>query len=287
MATKDLPILNIAAYKFIRLPEERLKQLRQGLADACERADIKGTILLSPQGLNLFLAGLEENVFQFWRFLTSQSEFRDLIYKASFSAQIPFKRLRVKIKNAIIPLSADVPDRGQEDSYVSPKVLKCWLDEDHDVTLVDVRNDYEVHLGKFETAQQLGIDDFRTFPEAIDRLEATAKDQAILLYCTGGIRCEKAVPLMRQQGFNRVYQLEGGILNYFEECGNAHFQGECFVFDERVGLDSRLRETETILCENCQYPVSPQQQRLATYRAGESCPHCAASETSAPLNNEG
>ncbi|MCG8605573.1 pseudouridine synthase, partial [bacterium] len=132
-------------------------------------------------------------------------------------------------------------------------------------------------------AQQLGIDDFRTFPAAIDRLEAIAKEKPVVLYCTGGIRCEKAVPLMRKKGFRQVYQLEGGILNYFEECGGVHFQGECFVFDERVGLNSRLRETETVLCDNCQYPVSLQQQKLATYRPGESCPHCVASETLASL----
>lgn len=236
---------------------------------------MRGTILLSPEGINLFLAGRPKNIEMFWTSLLAFDDFRDMEYKASYSARMPFKRLRVKVKNEIIPMSTTgvKPDHTQG-NYIPPRELKRWLDEGRNIRLLDTRNDYEVSLGRFKGAEHLDIESFRAFPERVNKLPSAIKNRPVLLYCTGGIRCEKAAPLLQQNGFQEVYQLEGGILKYFEESGVAHFVGECFVFDERVGLNSQLQETPTVLCDRCQFPVSFEQQQTASYKPGDSCPHC-------------
>src|SRR6185503_15646103 len=155
---------------------------------------------------------------------------------------------------------------------LAARTLKQWLDECRPVTLLDTRNDYEVKLGTFKNARPIGVDHFRDFPDAVRRLPSELKEQPIVMFCTGGIRCEKAGPFMEREGFKNIFQLEGGILKYFEECGGAHYDGECFVFDQRVGVDPSLHETESAQCFNCLTPLTAQEQKDERYRPGKSCP---------------
>lgn len=268
-----LPIKNIAAYKFVDLDE--LPARRKALYLACQHYGLKGTVLLSHEGINLFLAGREDQVDAWLRDLRTEPPFADLEVKSSFSDRAPFRRLLVKIKKEIITFAIDGIRPAE---FTSPKLpaqkLKQWLDEGRRLVLLDVRNDYEYDLGAFDHAIAIGVDNFRQFPAQVAALPPEMKQEPIVMYCTGGIRCEKAGPFMQQQGFQHVYQLEGGILKYFEECGGQHFRGECFVFDQRVALDADLRETDTAMCFACQAPLTRLEQASPQYVVGESCPHC-------------
>jgi len=187
----------------------------------------------------------------------------------------PFSRMLVRMKKEIIAFGVEGINPAQRTSpKLSAKELKQWLDEGRPVTLLDTRNDYEVKLGTFKNAVPAGIDHFRDFPAAVRRLPARLKEQAIVMFCTGGIRCEKAGPFMENEGFKTVFQLDGGILKYFEECGGAHYDGECFVFDQRVGLDPSLQETEATQCFRCQTPLSAEDQKDVRYVPGQTCPFC-------------
>ncbi|MFN9026500.1 MAG: pseudouridine synthase, partial [Akkermansiaceae bacterium] len=161
---------------------------------------------------------------------------------------------------------------------LSAKELKRWLDEGRKITLLDTRNDYEVKLGTFEGAIVPDIHTFREFPKAVRELPEEMKDETIVMFCTGGIRCEKAGPFMEMEGFKHIYQLDGGILKYFEECGGDHYQGECFVFDQRVGVDPALQETDSAMCFVCQAPLKAEDQEDHRYTESVSCPHCFKSE---------
>lgn len=268
-----LPIVNIAAYKFVPLGD--LETRRDRLKALCVSLGLKGTILLSPEGMNCFLAGTRSAIDQFLSELRSDEALSDLQVKESFSDRQPFNRMLVRLKNEIIAFGIEEASPLKRTSpKLSPAELKQWLDEGRPVTLLDTRNDYEVKLGTFEHAVDLELDTFRNFPAALEKLPAEAKEQPIVMFCTGGIRCEKAGPFMQQLGYENVFQLDGGILKYFEEIGGAHWNGECFVFDQRVSLDSELKETETKQCFTCQSPVTPWEQRSEQYVPGQSCPHC-------------
>ncbi len=233
-------ILNIAAYKFVSLDD--LPTRREHLRARCISFQLKGTILLAPEGINLFLAGSQENIAAFKAELHNESAFKDLPFKDSFSDHQPFGKLLVKIKKEIIPFGvAEINPAQMPAERLSARTLKAWLDEARDIVLLDTRNVFEVKHGTFAHAQDFGIDQFRDFPKATAQASASLKEKTIVTFCTGGIRCEKAAPYLLQQGFKSVYQLDGGILKYFEECGSAHFNGECFVFDERVALDAELK----------------------------------------------
>jgi UPF0176 protein len=199
----------------------------------------------------------------------------DLQVKASETSYQPFNRMLVRLKKEIIAFGVgDIAPGAHTSPKLPPATLKQWLDEGRPVTLLDTRNDYEVKLGTFRNARTMGIDHFREFPAAVHQLSPELKEQPIVMFCTGGIRCEKAGPFMEREGFIQVFQLEGGILKYFEDCGGAHYEGECFVFDQRVGLDPSLQETEASQCFVCLAPLSKAEQEDRRYVAGESCPHC-------------
>ena len=264
---------NVAAYQFAALSD--LKGLRTALLDFCKDRELKGTILLSTEGINLFVAGNREGIDSLMERLRAIPGLEDLKAKFSESAHQPFTRALVRIKKEIIAFGVEGIDPARSPApKLSPATLKQWLDEGRPVTLLDTRNDYEVKLGTFRNATRLGIDRFRDFPSAVGRLPEPLKQQPIVMFCTGGIRCEKAGPYMQQQGFENVFQLEGGILKYFEECGNAHYEGECFVFDQRVGLDPTLEETDSIQCFQCQSPLTAREQEDPRFVAGQSCPYC-------------
>ena len=200
--------------------------------------------------------------------------------KESRSEKQPFRRMNVRLKREIIAFGQSGVDPSRASAgRISPRELKQWLDEGRPVTLLDTRNTYEVELGRFENAVDLSLDNFRNFPDAAESLPDDVKKGPLVMYCTGGIRCEKAGLLLEQRGFEQVYQLEGGILKYFEDCGGDHWQGECFVFDHRVALDPQLRETPTALCFACQELLSEEEQQSPQYVIGESCPHCCDVES--------
>jgi UPF0176 protein len=272
------PICNIAAYSFI--PLQDLAHLRERFQSLTASLQLKGTMLLSPEGFNCFMAGkkeqtdcLENNIRHYL-----DPHFTD--FKRSFSEYIPFKRLLIKIKKEIIAFNQPhIDPRLQPAPSVSPKTLKNWLDTQEPLVLLDTRNDYEYRLGSFNGAITLrDLHHFRDFPNTIKTLGPLLKEQwknkKIVTFCTGGIRCEKAAPYLLQQGFTDVYQLEGGILKYFEEYGDTHYQGDCFVFDGRVALDAHLKATNTVQCFACRMPVTPKEQELPSYQISVSCPHC-------------
>jgi RluA family pseudouridine synthase len=266
-------IVNIAAYKFAALPD--LRSLRARLLARCKGWELKGTILLSVEGINLFVAGRREPIDLLLAELRSLPGLDDLQPKVSETRHQPFTRMLVRLKREIIAFGVEGIDPAKRPSpKLAAKELKQWLDEGRPVTLLDTRNDYEVKLGTFKNARPIGIDHFRDFPDAVRRLPAGLKDEPIVMFCTGGIRCEKAGPFMEREGFRSVFQLEGGILKYFEECGGAHYDGECFVFDQRVGLDPSLQETDSTQCFRCQTPLSEEDQRDSRYAPGQSCPFC-------------
>jgi RluA family pseudouridine synthase len=266
-------ITNIAAYKFAPLAD--LKPLRERLAARCKAWGLKGTILLSTEGINLFVAGPGAEIDLLIAELRAVPGLAGLAPKISESDHQPFTRMLVRIKKEIIAFGVEGIDPGRRTSPKLPaRTLKQWLDEGRPLTLLDTRNDYEVKLGTFKGAHTLGIDHFRQFPEAVDGLPAEMKQQPIVMFCTGGIRCEKAGPFMERQGFRNIFQLDGGILKYFEECGGAHYDGECFVFDQRVGVDPALRETDSSQCFVCQTPLDADDQRDPRHVPGKSCPYC-------------
>ncbi len=266
---------NLAAYRFASLGE--LEPLRAELRAKCMEAGMRGTILLSPEGINFFVAAESAACDRFLARLRSIPGLAGLRPKISVSDQQPFNRMLVKIKKEIIAFGvAGIDPARRPAPRIGPGQLRRWLDEGRAVTLLDARNSYEVKLGTFRGARTLGLDHFREFPAAASALPESLKDAPIVTFCTGGIRCEKAAPLLEMAGFKNVFQLDGGILGYFEECGGAHFEGDCFVFDKRVALDPALRETGAALCFVCQAPLTTLEQADPRYLESVSCPYCHA-----------
>ncbi len=269
-------ILNVAAYRFVALEEEVLPEWRAAMRERADELELRGTILLSPEGINLMLAGVTESLRSFLAWLADLDErFADFEIKESYSDRLPFTRMLVKVKREIIAFG--VPGISPADStapHLPPETLKRWLDEGKDLVLLDTRNDYEIRLGTFRGARDLDLETFREFPGRAADLEDVPRDQTVVTFCTGGIRCEKAAALLLKNAFSDVHQLHGGILRYFEKCGDAHYDGECFVYDRRVSLDAKLEETQTVQCFKCQMPVSVEEQELPTYVPDVSCPAC-------------
>jgi UPF0176 protein len=232
-------IANIAAYKFVALDER--EPLRETLLKQCKACELKGTILLASEGINLFLAGEKPAMKVFVEHLRSDVRFADIDVKWSWSDFVPFKRLLVKLKNEIVTFrTPDIDPAAAPAPIITAAELKRWYDEGREFVMLDTRNDWEFSQGSFDHAINPKLNNFCEFPQATPALEEL-KQKTVVTFCTGGIRCEKAAPLLRRQGFKEVYQLQGGILKYFEQCGDAHWQGNCVVFDERGALDPQLR----------------------------------------------
>jgi RluA family pseudouridine synthase len=269
-------VTNISTYRFAELTG--LKDLRESLITDCKAWGLKGTILLSTEGINLFVAGAAESIDLLLAKLRAIPGLEGLEPKTSISDKQPFNRMLVRLKKEIISFGME---GIRPADYTSPKLppaeLKRWLDEGRPVTLLDTRNDYEVKLGTFKGALVPHINTFREFPAAVRKLPEELKEQPVVMFCTGGIRCEKAGPFMEREGYRNIYQLDGGILKYFEECGGEHYEGECFVFDQRVGVDPGLRESDHAVCYACQTPLDAADQEDPRYVEGVSCPYCFVS----------
>lgn len=245
------PILNIAAYRFVDIADA--PELRTQLFAKADALGLRGTILVAPEGVNLFLAGSPDAVRAFLLDFQQDARFANLTIKESWSAEVPFARLKVKLKREIIAFRRDGVDPVHAPApSVDPPTLARWLAQGHDddgkrVLMLDTRNREEVVHGTFEGAVTVPIKQFVQLLEALEPHRDELKDATVVSFCTGGIRCEKAAPWLRSHGFGDIRQLEGGILAYFEQVGGAGYQGGCFVFDERVALGPDLLPIEQIL----------------------------------------
>ncbi len=277
-----MSIINLSAYKFVTL--DAILEWRALVTEKCMALALRGTILLAPEGINLFIAGTPQATREFIDYLRHdplfQGKFADLQFKESVSEAQPFRRMLVRIKREIITMKkpAIQPELGRAPSVDAP-TLKAWLDRGHDdegrpVVMLDTRNAFEVDVGTFDHALDYRITKFSEFPAVIEKNRADLEGKTIVSFCTGGIRCEKAAIFMKDAGIENVYQLEGGILKYFEQAGGAHYHGECFVFDHRAALNAQLEPSGTVQCFGCRAVVTPEAQQSPLYVPGKACPAC-------------
>ena len=273
MSVNNLDVLNIAGYKFEPLYD--VEVLVPEFQSVCDDLKLKGSVYLSPNGINFSLAGSEESIEEYLHFMEQDKRFLDIPLKKTYSETQPFRRMKVRPKKEIISLGRDdINPRELTGGYVTPKELYSMYENNDDVIVLDTRNEYETRVGLFENAVDLQLDTFRDFPDAIEQLPEEYKDKQIVMYCTGGIRCEKASAVMLKAGFSDVKQLEGGVLDYFKETGGKYWNGDCFVFDERVALDTELNETEYIYCYICREPLSAEEKASSDFKINEYCPYC-------------
>jgi UPF0176 protein len=243
-------ILNISAYKFVALSDAA--ELREQIRAQAHACGLKGTVLLAEEGINLFLAGVTGSARDFLRWLRSDARLTDLRVKESRSDSVPFGKLLVKVKPEIIRMDRPaIRPQTRRAPAVSAPTLARWIERGHDdagqaVVMLDTRNAFEVERGRFVGALDWRLARFSDFPKALLAHRDELRGKTVVSYCTGGIRCEKAALFMRDSGVDPVYQLEGGILQYFEDVGGAHFEGECFVFDAREALDTSLLPAQTV-----------------------------------------
>ena len=277
--------MNIAGYRFVDLDDR--DELQAMLRSLCLDLGLKGTVLLAPEGINFFLAGNQTSIEQFTQVLNKDGRFDEIPLKVSYTEYQPFNRMNVRKKNEIISVGLDhirpADCTGEE---LEPRDFKAMLDAGEPVHVLDTRNDYELRVGTFENAIDLDIRTFRAFPEAIQRLPESMKDEPVVMFCTGGIRCEKASAIMMEAGFTNVKQLKGGVLGYFEQVGGDHWNGDCFVFDQRVAVNPSLDETEVVVCFACREPLSKEEQTSPDYVIGMSCPYCIDRAHLVPISDE-
>ena len=278
-------IKNIAGYRFVDLDDR--DALQSSLRSLCVDLGLKGTVLLAPEGINFFLAGQSTSIDAFIDDLENDKRFADIPLKVSFTDYQPFNRMNVRKKNEIISVGLDhIRPAEMTGEEIEPTDFKAMLDAGEPVHVLDTRNDYELRVGTFENAIDLNIRTFRAFPEAIERLPASMKDEPVVMFCTGGIRCEKASAIMMEAGFTNVKQLKGGVLGYFESVGGDHWNGDCFVFDQRVAVNPSLKETDVVVCFACREPLSSEEQTSPDYVIGVSCPYCIDRANLVPISDE-
>ena len=266
--------LNVAFYKFVHFPNYTSYQSK--ILNFCVERNIKGTILLAEEGINVAAAGTKKNIYELLNFLKTDNRFSDITHKESYSEEIPFHRMRVKLKKEIVSLGRpNINLSNRSGIRVDPKNWNILL-ADPDVVLVDARNDYEYQIGTFKNAISPKTTNFREFPAFIKEKLNTKKNKKIAIFCTGGIRCEKASSYMLSKGFENVYQLNGGILKYMDEIqmDKSLWEGECFVFDSRVSVDSELAEGNYEQCYACRRPLSEKELQSNLYQKGISCSYC-------------
>ena len=279
--------LTAALYKFVELPD--FAEIQAPLLACCEAHGVKGTLLLASEGINGTIAGLPEGVHAVLAFLRRDPRLAALEHKEAWAAQLPFYRMKVRLKREIVTLGIpDVHPALMAGQYVKPANWNQLLD-DPDVVLVDTRNDYEVAIGTFKGAINPATRSFSELPGWVEQemadggklAAASGKKPKVAMFCTGGIRCEKSTALLRARGFDEVYHLEGGILKYLETVPEAQsrWQGECFVFDERVSVGHGLNAGQYSLCRACRYPLSEQDRASPLFELGVSCASCHSTTT--------
>ena len=269
-----------ALYKFVTLDDYRA--LREPLLDVCMAADTRGTLLLAVEGINGTIAGTRAGVDKVLGYLRSDPRLADLEHKESHDDHLPFHRMKVKLKKEIVTMGvAGVDPNVRVGTYVRPAQ---WNDlvNDPEVLLIDTRNDYECDIGSFKGALDPRTVNFREFPEYVRANLNPGVHKKVAMFCTGGIRCEKASAFMLNEGFDEVYHLQGGILKYLEEVPpqESTWEGECFVFDNRVAVDHHLEKGQYDQCHGCRHPITEGDKRSSDYESGVCCPHCFDTLTS-------
>ncbi len=261
-----------AFYKFLSISSEQVAEIRTGLEKFAEDRGIKGLVVLGTEGINATVAGSLEAIAAMKEFVRVQLSAPEMTFKDSRADKMPFARFKVDVRSEIITTkNFDISVEDSQGTHLSPREWHEMLATDPDVVVVDTRNDYETEVGIFAGAIDPKIKKFSEFKEYVER-EGLPRDKKLLLYCTGGIRCEKAVPEVKQLGYEKVYQLEGGILRYLEEYPEGYFQGECFVFDHRVAVDNNLQPSKKYkLCPHC---GNPAQEAVSCNRCGSSATVC-------------
>jgi UPF0176 protein len=279
----DRRYLTAALYKFVDLPD--FAAMHDPLLACCEAHQVKGTLLLASEGINGTIAGPEAGVRAVLAHLRSDARLAQLVHKESWSAKPPFLRMKVRLKKEIVTLRVPELDPNKTvGQYVKPQDWNALL-SDPDVVLIDTRNDYEVAIGTFKGAINPDIKTFTELPVWLDAQPGlsgeVAKKRKVAMFCTGGIRCEKSTALMKMRGFDEVYHLEGGILKYLEEVPpeESVWEGECFVFDERVSVGHGLKPGPYELCRSCRWPLSEADKASPDYVKGVSCSHCVDQRT--------
>ncbi len=263
-----------ALYRFCRLG--RFEALREPLLRLCEEERLKGTLLLAPEGINGTVAGDEAGIAALMAYLEAVPEFDGLEVKYSTAAAMPFHRMKVRLKREIVTMGVETIDPLQSvGTYVEPADWNALIG-DPDTVVIDTRNSYEVSIGTFAGAVDPQTASFREFPQWVQEHRAELDGRKVAMFCTGGIRCEKATAYVKALGIDTVFHLKGGILKYLEEvpAADSLWQGECFVFDERVSVAHGLVEGDAELCRACRFPLTAEDRRSPKYEAGASCPHC-------------
>lgn len=269
-----MTVVVVTFYKFVPLPDCAEKQAP--LLAYCQAQNIKGTILLAKEGINGTLAGSRSSIDSVLDYLRAEPRFADLEHKESSAIAPPFERMKVRLKTEIVTLGLpEVDPNEQVGIYVSPQDWNALI-SDPEVTVIDTRNDYEVDIGTFQRAQNPQTESFRDFPTYVQQHLDPNQHKKVALFCTGGIRCEKATSFMLSQGFSQVYHLKGGILKYLEEvpAEESLWQGECFVFDERVAVQHGLASGTYDMCPSCGHPISDIDKGSPLYEEGITCPYC-------------
>lgn len=266
--------LVVAYYKFVDLPD--YEERRAPLQDVCEANGVKGTILLAAEGINSTMAGPEAGIEAVLDYLQSDPAIGPLVVKRSWAEAPPFYRMKVRLKKEIVRLGMpEVNPNDQVGEYVPPEKWNELI-SDPNVILVDTRNDYEYEIGTFKGAIDPKTKTFREFPDYVKKELGDKKDKKIAMFCTGGIRCEKSTSLLLKEGFEKVYHLEGGILNYLEKVDpqESLWEGDCFVFDNRVAVDHSLQKGDYEMCRACRHALTEEDLRSDKFVEGTSCPHC-------------
>lgn len=263
-------------YKFVAIAAPA--ELRAQLLEVCRDNGIAGSVLIAPEGINGTVAGpSEEAIAAILAFLRADARFRDLVSKESFALEQPFQRMKVRLKREIVTLKAPEADPAQRvGTYVAPRDWNALIAQD-DVVLIDTRNAYEVKIGTFQGARDPGTQSFGEFPDYVKRTLDPARDKRVAMFCTGGIRCEKASAYMLAHGFSEVYHLQGGILKYLEEVpqDQSLWRGECFVFDERVALRHGVAEGTHVMCPRCGAPAAKDDAAPKDANGAQVCEACA------------
>ena len=275
----DGGFLVAALYHFVPVPH--FAALRAPLQALCEENDVRGTLLLAHEGINGTIAGPPEGVRAVLSFLRRQPEFSALEHKESHAAEMPFLRMKVRLKKEIVTMGVeDIDPNRSVGTYVAPQDWNALI-SDPDTIVIDTRNDYETAIGMFKGAVDPNTKTFREFPDWVRNNTGLHNKPKIAMYCTGGIRCEKATAFMKEEGFEEVYHLKGGILKYLEEvpAEESLWEGACFVFDERVSVTHGLAEGEHELCRACRHPLTAEEIASLLYEPGVSCPHCHATRS--------
>ncbi len=269
-----MEIVVAAMYRFVSLPD--YEQIQPPLLEFCKSQGIKGTLLLAQEGINGTVSGTRQSIDALLAYLRQDPRLSAIDHKESYYQEQPFYRMKVKLKKEIVTMGVEGIDPNHVvGTYVEAKDWNALI-SDPDVVVVDTRNDYEYAIGSFENAINPKTTTFREFPDYVEQNLDPAKHKKVAMFCTGGIRCEKSTAYMKEQGFDEVYHLKGGILKYFEDvpAQDSLWKGECFVFDNRVAVNHQLEKGQYDQCHGCRYPITEEDKQSPYYETGVCCPHC-------------